>query len=166
MSDTAEESETVRRRRQELDTILVAVGQEDRERVVRLAEEAIAVAAAADAQVVLAHVFTEDEYDDVLDTLGIGAEAEVSTDGVAERHAATRDLTALLDEADVEYTVRGAVGDHAEGIVAIAENVGADRVIVGGRRRSPTGKAVFGSVAQEVLLSAPCPVTFVRGDTE
>jgi len=25
-----------------------------------------------------------------------------------------------------------------------------------------SGAAVFGSVAQEVLLSSPCPVTFVR----
>jgi nucleotide-binding universal stress UspA family protein len=25
---------------------------------------------------------------------------------------------------------------------------------------------VFGSTAQKVMLSAPCPVTFVRADTE
>lgn len=148
-----------------VETVLVAVGREDRDRVVRLAEEAVAVAAPGDATVVLAHVFGEDEYAEVLDSLGIDPDDEVTADEVATRHAATRDLVSLLDGAGVEYVVRGTVDDHADGIVGLAEAVDADRVVVGGRRRSPAGKAVFGSVAQEVLLSAPCPVTFVRGDT-
>ncbi|MDX1746824.1 MAG: universal stress protein, partial [Halobacteriales archaeon] len=59
---------------------------------------------------------------------------------------------------------RGAVGERGETVVEIATEVGADRIVIGGRSRSPTGKAVFGSTAQEILLSAPCPVTFVRGD--
>ncbi|MFB6281945.1 MAG: universal stress protein [Haloferacaceae archaeon] len=149
-----------------VDTVLVAVGREDRDRVVRLAEEAVAVAAPADATVVLAHVFREDEYADVLDSLGIGPDDEVTVDEVAARHAATRDIVSLLDGVDVEYVVRGAVDDRADGVIGLAEAVGADRVVVGGRHRSPAGKAVFGSVAQEVLLSAPCPVTFVRGDAD
>jgi nucleotide-binding universal stress UspA family protein len=48
-------------------------------------------------------------------------------------------------------------------VVALAEELDADLVIVGGRTRSPAGKAVFGSTAQEILLESPCPVTFVRG---
>lgn len=149
-----------------LDAVLVAVGREDRERVERLAEEATAVAAPADATVVVTHVFTEDEYPDVLDSLGIdGGRDEVTVDEVAARHAATRDLVTRLDEAGVAYEIRGRVGDYADGIVSVAEDVGVDRVIVGGRRRSPAGKAIFGSTAQEVMLSSPSPVTFVRGDT-
>lgn len=149
-----------------LDTVLVAVGQEDRERVTRLAREAIAVAGPADATVVVAHVFTEEEYPQVLDTLGMdGGVDDVTASEVAERHSATRELVSLLGDAGVEYEVRGTVGGYADGIVSIAEDVEADRVIVGGRRRSPAGKAVFGSTAQEVMLSSPSPVTFVRGDT-
>ena len=81
---------------------------------------------------------------------------------VASRHVTTRTVAQSLDAVDVEYTIRGSVGDRGETIVELAKEVDADRIIVGGRRRSPTGKAVFGSTAQEVMLSAPCPVTFVR----
>ncbi len=150
-----------------LETILVAVGPNDAERTDRLAEEAIDVAEPAGAKVVLAHVFTQSEYEDTLDKLDFDPAAEgVSADQVASRHATIRDLVAHLDDADVDYEVRGAVGDHGKAIVDLATAVGADRVLVGGRKRSPTGKAVFGSTAQEVMLSAPCPVTFVRADTE
>jgi nucleotide-binding universal stress UspA family protein len=46
----------------------------------------------------------------------------------------------------------------------VARDVDADMVVTGGRKRSPAGKAVFGSTAQKVLMNAPCPVTFVRSE--
>jgi len=61
--------------------------------------------------------------------------------------------------------VLGALGDRADRIVREAGDWSADLVVVGGRKRSPAGKAVFGSVAQEVMMNAPCPVTFVRDET-
>ncbi|GAA0663995.1 universal stress protein [Natronoarchaeum mannanilyticum] len=146
-----------------LTKILVAVGPGDADRAEEIAEAAVEVAAPANAKVVLAHVFTEEEYDDVLDRLEFDTErTEVSPDEVAQRHATIRTLSNSLDGYDVEYEVRGSVGEHGETIVDLAEEIGVDRVIVGGRKRSPTGKAVFGSTAQKVMLSAPCPVTFVR----
>lgn len=146
-----------------IETILLAVGSEDEKRTERLAAEATSVAKPTGATVVLAHVFDDDEFDDVRSNLGVDSESEGSTpDAVAKRHTTTRTISKALTEAGVDHAVRGAVGDHADEIVELAEDVDADRVVVGGRRRSPTGKAVFGSVAQEVILSAPCPVTFVR----
>ena len=147
-----------------LETILLAVGPGDAERTDELAEAVIEVGQPADSTVVLGHVFTQDEFEDVLDRLAFDPDAEAADpDDVAGRHATIRDLRRPLEDAGVEYVIRGAVGDHGKTIVDLAEEVDADRVIVGGRKRSPTGKAVFGSTAQEVLLSAPCPVTFVRG---
>lgn len=147
-----------------LNTILLAVGPGDADRVEELAEAAIEVAAPAGATVVLAHVFTDDQYAKVVDRLEFNRPpAEVNSDEVASRERTIKTLASALREAGVEVEIRGAVGEHGKTIVGLAEAVGADRVIVGGRNRSPTGKAVFGSTAQTVLLSAPCPVTFVRG---
>jgi nucleotide-binding universal stress UspA family protein len=149
-----------------IETVLLVVGTEDENRTEKLAAEAIAVAGPADAEVVVFHAFTEEEFDGVRSKLGVSEASEGSSaDAVAKRHRTTRNIARALDAADVRYSVRGAIGDQADEIVAAAKRVNADRVIIGGRNRSPTGKAVFGSVAQEVILTAPCPVTFVREDT-
>lgn len=147
-----------------LDTILLAVGPSDANRAEELREAVVEVAAPADAKVVLAHVFTEDQFARIVDRLSFDRPpADVDPDEVANRDKTIQMFDEALREAGVTVEIRGAVGEHGETIVDIAEDVGADRVIVGGRNRSPTGKAVFGSTAQTVLLSAPCPVTFVRG---
>ena len=148
-----------------LETVLLAVGPGDADRIDELGEAVVEAANPADATVILAHVFTRSEYDDVLTRLEFDRSAdEIEPDDVARRHSTILELGELLDEYDVDYEIRGAVGEHGPTIVDLARSTDADRVVVGGRRRSPTGKAVFGSTAQEVLLSAPCPVTFVRND--
>lgn len=148
-----------------LETILVAIGPGDNERTDRLAEEAIDTAADG-TTVVLAHVFTETEYQRTIENLSLDQTwSDFTPDDVAERHTAIREIARRLDEADIDYEVRGEVGQHGQKIVDLATDIEADRVLVGGRRRSPTGKAVFGSVAQEVMMSSPSPVTFVRADT-
>jgi len=147
-----------------LETVLLAVGPNDTNRIDELASTVIDIAGPAGADVVVAHVFTDDEYETAVDRLEFEAVAEADPDEVADRHTTVRKLRKLLVEADIPTSVRGAVGDHGEEIVALAGMTRSDLVVVGGRKRSPTGKAVFGSVAQEVMLEAPCPVTFVRGD--
>jgi nucleotide-binding universal stress UspA family protein len=149
-----------------LQTVLVAVDATDSNRIDRLIEEAIDEAAPAGATVVLAHVFSEEEYAENRDRLEFDRDSEVTPDAVARRHSTLREVAKRLDEAGVDYEVRGVVGERGKAVVDLAERTEAERVLVGGRKRSPTGKAVFGSTAQEVLLSAPCPVTFVREDTE
>lgn len=54
-------------------------------------------------------------------------------------------------------------GDPAEELIRAAREVEADQIVLGGRRRSPVGKAVFGSVVQDVILKADCPVTTING---
>ncbi|MBC7307670.1 MAG: universal stress protein, partial [Dietzia sp.] len=47
-----------------------------------------------------------------------------------------------------------------------AHELGADMIVIGLRRRSPTGKLLFGSNAQRILLEANCPVLAVKAPTE
>ncbi|MFB6118486.1 universal stress protein [Halosegnis sp.] len=145
-----------------LDTVLLAVGGIDDAQADRLAAVTEDIAGPADARVVLGHVFTEDGYEDALDRLDLTG--ETTPDDIAERNPTVRRLRDRFESAGVSVAHRGRVGDRAAGIVTIAETIDADMVVVGGRRRSPTGKAVFGSTTQEILLDAPCPVTFVRRD--
>lgn len=55
----------------------------------------------------------------------------------------------------------GRVGDPAEEILDHAQKVDARYIVIGGRSRSPVGKALFGSVTQSVLLDADRPVVTV-----
>jgi nucleotide-binding universal stress UspA family protein len=61
---------------------------------------------------------------------------------------------------EVRQLVRGK--EPAEEIVEVAEQLGAGLVVIGLRRRTPTGKLLFGSQAQRVLLDARCPVLAVK----
>jgi nucleotide-binding universal stress UspA family protein len=69
-------------------------------------------------------------------------------------------LTAAGVRHEVRQLVRGM--DAAEDLIKVAEEVRADVIIIGLRRRSPVGKLILGSNAQRILLDAPCPVLAVK----
>lgn len=50
----------------------------------------------------------------------------------------------------------------AEDLVQAAKDEDADLIVIGLRQRSPVGKLVLGSNAQDILLSAPCAVLSVQ----
>jgi nucleotide-binding universal stress UspA family protein len=57
--------------------------------------------------------------------------------------------------------VVGLVGKPSQRVIEYAEDVDADYLVVGGRKRSSVGKVLFGSVTQSILLNADCPVVTV-----
>lgn len=71
-----------------------------------------------------------------------------------------------LDEAGIEHATHDFIQGQtaAEDIVECARTTGAELIIVGLRSRTKTGKYLLGSVAQDVLLNAPCSVLSVRAD--
>jgi nucleotide-binding universal stress UspA family protein len=71
-----------------------------------------------------------------------------------------------LDEAGVVYEIDQQVRGHdaSDELVEIADRVKASLIVVGMRRRTPTGKLLTGSQAQRVLLDANCPVLAVKAD--
>jgi len=69
-----------------------------------------------------------------------------------------------LDEAGVEYEVRQLIPgtDPADDLIAVAEDVAAEFIVIGLRRRTSVGKLILGDNAQRVLLDARCPVLAVK----
>ncbi|PSQ57786.1 universal stress protein UspA [Halobacteriales archaeon SW_8_68_21] len=82
-----------------------------------------------------------------------------------ENYPETVDAVAdRLAEAGVATTRRREHGDPDEVIVEVAAELDADNISMSGRRRSPTGKVLFGSTTQSVVLAADCPVTVTLDD--
>ena len=82
----------------------------------------------------------------------------------AEADEMLADVRSRLGDSGVEHEVRHLVRgeDPADDLIHIAEEVDADLIVIGLRRRTPVGKLILGSNAQQVLLDASCPVLAVK----
>ena len=150
-----------------LETVLLAIDTEDPTEVDRLARTAIDIAGPAGATVVLSHIYSEEAYEAAREKLQFDPNSEVTPSVVAKRTVNIREASETLADAGVDTTVEARLknGESAgDRLAELAEKLEADLVIVGGRGRTPAGKAVFGSTAQTVMLAANCPVTYVRND--
>ena len=67
----------------------------------------------------------------------------------------------MLESAGITVHKRREHAKPADAIVRVADEIDADRIVMAGRKMSPTGKAIFGSVTQSVLLNTEIPVTVV-----
>lgn len=67
---------------------------------------------------------------------------------------------------NTDYTAVGLVGEPADEVVKYATNEGASYLVIGGRKRSKVGKALFGSATQSILLNADIPVLTVMSDND
>ena len=54
--------------------------------------------------------------------------------------------------------------EPSEEVVELAEELGAELIVIGMRHRTAVGKFLIGSTAQRILLDAPCPVLAVKAD--
>ncbi|MEI2775009.1 MAG: universal stress protein [Tetrasphaera sp.] len=52
--------------------------------------------------------------------------------------------------------------DVAHTVLSTAADLGAELLIIGARQRSPVGKALMGSIAQDLILESPIPVLVVK----
>ena len=73
-------------------------------------------------------------------------------------------VRAQLDATGVPYEVKQFVRGHeaSEELVEEADRLKASLIVIGIRRRTPTGKLITGSQAQRILLDAHCPVLAVK----
>jgi nucleotide-binding universal stress UspA family protein len=81
---------------------------------------------------------------------------------------AMKQIREELEEAGIGFETRQLVRgmDVAEDLIAVAEESGAEMIVIGLRRRSPVGKLILGSNAQTILLDAPCPVLAVKAEED
>ncbi|MCO8255287.1 universal stress protein [Haladaptatus sp. AB618] len=130
-----------------------------------LVREAGELAAGVGAELVLLHVTTNEEYEETRTSLERIPNLESSyTAGQALEGA--RQFAAdlgreVLDGVDVEHESVGRIGDERDEILATATDLGCDHVFLAGRKRSPTGKALFGDRTQSVILDFDGAVTVV-----
>ncbi|MFC6939157.1 universal stress protein [Salinirubellus sp. GCM10025818] len=149
-----------------LETILLPVGFSNEDRTRALADAAAQIAGPMCSTVHVLHVFTTRGFERIVEQLGYDPASPPEPDEVVTRILAVRETARELTDpfrnygvtVKIEGRVADAVGSE---IAAVADEIGASRILVGGRRRSPTGKALFGSTSQQVMSEAPCPVTFV-----
>lgn len=73
------------------------------------------------------------------------------------------ELQARLEAAGVVFEIRQPVGvDPAEELLATMDRPDTDLLVIGIRHRSPVGKLLLGSVAQQIILGCPKPVLAVK----
>jgi len=92
--------------------------------------------------------------------------AQADPEWVAKAEADLAATRQRLTEAGILHEVRSSVVgvDAADELIGVAEEVDADLLVIGLRRRSPVGKLILGSQAQRILLDAGCPVLAVKAD--
>ena len=136
-------------------TILAAVdGDYDEDPVVQTAYD---LATAYDDRLVVLHVMSNEEFADRQESTPeyYLENAEETARNVGRR--VTRG--SLGGIGDTEF--RGEVGPIAETVIDVAWELEARYLVIGGRQRTPVGKALFGSIAQTVLTDAGRPVVSV-----
>lgn len=83
------------------------------------------------------------------------------------RYAQGEDIAAVEDRLKTEgiehlilQPVRG--NDAASEVLQAAEQHRAELIVIGLRKRTPVGKLIMGSTAQQILLEAECPILAVK----
>ena len=138
-------------------TVLAAVDDDEEDaEVVSVAHD---LATAYGEELVVLHVMDEDQFRRRRDS-----QPDYNRDPAAEDAAdVARDVASMvLDEAAMgDVVARGRIGNPVEEILEEGDDRDARYIVSGGRKRTPVGKAVFGSATQSLLLNATRPVVTV-----
>lgn len=108
------------------------------------------------------HVLNRESYYDLNRTSVENQHTTVMNEEIEE--TAAEIAKEAVGSAGSDVTPVGRMGKPAEEIVQYAREQDARYIVVGSRKRTPIGKAVFGSVVQSIILEADQPVVTVRKD--
>ncbi|WP_418283003.1 universal stress protein [Halorubrum sp. DTA98] len=144
-------------------TIIAGVERIDHESAAVI--EGAKLAEAFDEALHVVHVLSQSEFRDLEQSSLQETGQTVPVDDIRSYAKEAADDVAARTTDD--YEAVGLVGDAAEELIKYANDHDASYICVGGRRRSAVGKALFGSVTQDVLLDSNCPVvTHMRAGDE
>lgn len=148
-----------------MDTIVVPVANHNRwnRQVANVAAELEDV---SDTRALVVYRFTDD-LDSTIKHLDVDRET-ADIDEMATRKSGVTEVVETLDEHGMTCSVRGTEAAESKGeeLLQLVEEEGADRIYMYSRKRSPAGKAIFGSGLQTVLFNSSVPVVVVPPNFE
>ena len=122
--------------------------------------ETATLACATKAEVKLLYVVTEEHDFPMLSPGAVVAAPSVAPDKTAAL-AHTREFVGLLEKVGVKAEAKVVSGDVVDEIIAEAESLRPQRIIVGSHGHSALYELVVGSVAEGLLRRSPVPVVIV-----
>ncbi|MFC5133622.1 MULTISPECIES: universal stress protein [Haloferacaceae] len=141
-------------------TILAAIGEHRNS--TDIISTAADLATAFNDSLVVLHVVPEEEFDahkKSIESVTDFRDFSLSQEKDSAARFAYEITKRTLGEVDHQMIqTRGRIGDPTEEILAEADELDPRYLVIGGRHRSPVGKAIFGSTTQKILLNADCPV--------
>ncbi|ELZ04920.1 UspA domain-containing protein [Natrialba chahannaoensis JCM 10990] len=137
--------------------VIAAVDRSDRASIV--VNEAESLAKRFEESVHIVHVAKRSEFlDSAFPNEQVEQQSEMVTEGREAAVEKADEIAGNLEDPETPYDVVGLLGKPAHKIVEYAAEQDARYIVVSPRKRSRTGKVLFGSTAQSILLNATCPV--------
>lgn len=128
----------------------------------RLLDAAKRYATGTDTELIVCRFIDEERYQSKLQR---SAESGTDLPSMNEiEKTAHAEATAIAKQVfgdEVSYSVQALIGDLRDDVLQIADEKDCDHLFITGRKRSPTGKALFGDAAQSIILGFDGPVTIV-----
>lgn len=95
--------------------------------------------------------------------VAVSASGDASATPVYASPEARSEVAEALESAGIKYELVLARDNTAEQVLELAEGYSAELIVLSTRKRSPVMKLFMGSMAQQIILEADCPVLTVRG---
>jgi nucleotide-binding universal stress UspA family protein len=148
-----------------MDTIVVPVAHHNRwnRQVANIAAE---VEDVSDTRALVVYRFSDD-LESTIENLDVDRET-ADMDELAARKSGVTEVVETLGERGMSCSVRGVetAEEKGEELLNLVNSEEADRIYMYSRKRSPAGKAIFGSGLQTVLFNSSVPVVVVPPNLE
>jgi nucleotide-binding universal stress UspA family protein len=131
-------------------------------RSAQVVTEAATLAEATNRGLHVVHVLSKSAFGELDRTEQSGSAASPDT----IRDVATSIAAEAADSLDADdFTAAGLVGQPSKRLVEYCSEHNSSYVVTAGRKRTPVGKVLFGSVTQSVILNVDCPVLTTMVDS-